>query len=73
MNTSPAEVSEPFQCGHRRCFAARYFATRPVIAKALSRWGHVLLPMVLITVGLLILLVDGAFSVVRAWSDPPRG
>lgn len=35
--------------------AGRFFATRPVIAAALSRWGHVLLPVVLIGIGLLIL------------------
>ncbi|WIM92529.1 cadmium resistance transporter [Actinoplanes oblitus] len=35
--------------------AGRFFATRPVIAEALSRWGHVLLPVVLIGIGLLIL------------------
>jgi cadmium resistance protein CadD (predicted permease) len=33
----------------------RFFATRPVIARALERWGHILLPVVLIGVGLLIL------------------
>lgn len=35
--------------------AGRFLATRPVIAKALSRWGHILLPIVLIALGLLIL------------------
>ncbi|GAA0907564.1 cadmium resistance transporter [Virgisporangium aurantiacum] len=44
------------------CAAGRYFATRPVIAKALSRWGHVLLPVVLIGIGLLILIEGGAFG-----------
>ncbi|MEV7541158.1 cadmium resistance transporter [Streptomyces sp. NPDC089915] len=44
------------------CLAGRYFATRPVIAKALARWGHVLLPLVLITIGLLILVEGGAFG-----------
>ncbi|UFQ99849.1 cadmium resistance transporter [Streptomyces sp. Go40/10] len=44
------------------CFAGRFFATRPVIAKALSRWGHILLPLVLITIGLLILIEGGAFG-----------
>lgn len=44
------------------CFAGRFFATRPVIARALSRWGHVLLPLVLITIGLLILVEGGAFG-----------
>ncbi|MFI1499959.1 cadmium resistance transporter [Streptomyces platensis] len=38
------------------CLAGRYFATRPVIAKALARWCHILLPLVLIAVGLLILI-----------------
>ena len=44
------------------CAAARFFATRPVIAKALSRWGHILLPLVLIAVGLLILIEGRAFG-----------
>jgi len=35
--------------------AGRYFATRPVIAAALGRWGHIVLPVVLIGIGLLIL------------------
>jgi cadmium resistance protein CadD (predicted permease) len=44
------------------CAAGRYFATRPVIARALSRWGHVLLPVVLIGIGVLILIEGGAFG-----------
>ena len=44
------------------CAAGRYFATRPVVAKALSRWGHILLPVVLIAIGLLILMEGGAFG-----------
>ncbi|MFB7256146.1 cadmium resistance transporter [Streptomyces nojiriensis] len=44
------------------CFAGKFFATRPVIAKALARWGHVLLPAVLIAIGLLILIEGGAFG-----------
>ncbi|WP_328967444.1 cadmium resistance transporter [Streptomyces sp. NBC_00239] len=44
------------------CFAGRFFATRPVIAKALGRWGHILLPLVLISIGLLILIEGGAFG-----------
>ncbi|AGL18054.1 quaternary amine transporter [Actinoplanes sp. N902-109] len=42
--------------------AGRFFATRPVIAAVLSRWGHVLLPVVLIGLGLLILVEGGAFG-----------
>nr|WP_269810006.1 cadmium resistance transporter [Kineosporia rhizophila] len=42
--------------------AGRYFATRPAIAQALSRWGHILLPIVLIGIGVLILAEGGAFG-----------
>ncbi|MFI5735810.1 cadmium resistance transporter [Kribbella sp. NPDC051587] len=42
--------------------AGRYFATRPAIAKALARWGHILLPVVLIGIGLLILVEGKAFG-----------
>ncbi|MEV7595075.1 cadmium resistance transporter [Streptomyces sp. NPDC089922] len=42
--------------------AGRCFATRPVIAEVLARWGHVLLPVVLIGIGLLILVEGGAFG-----------
>ncbi|GAA2618682.1 cadmium resistance transporter [Dactylosporangium fulvum] len=38
------------------CAAGRFFATRPVVARTLSRWGHVLLPVVLIGIGLLMLI-----------------
>ncbi|TMR21521.1 cadmium transporter [Nonomuraea turkmeniaca] len=44
------------------CAAGRFFATRPVIARALSRWGHILLPIVLIGIGVLILIEGGAFG-----------
>ena len=37
------------------CALGRFFATRPVVARALARWGHVVLPVVLIGIGLLIL------------------
>lgn len=42
--------------------AGRYFATRAVVARALSRWGHVLMPVVLIGLGLVILVEGGAFG-----------
>lgn len=45
------------------CAAGRFFATRPVIARALSQWGHILLPLVLIAIGSLILIEGGAFGV----------
>ncbi|MFJ9710191.1 cadmium resistance transporter [Streptomyces sp. NPDC101234] len=44
------------------CFAGRFFATRPVIAETLARWGHILLPLVLVAIGLLILVEGGAFG-----------
>ncbi|MFB7307681.1 hypothetical protein [Streptomyces sp. NPDC056192] len=34
----------------------------PGLAKALARWGHILLPLVLIAIGLLILVEGGAFG-----------
>ncbi|QRP48426.1 cadmium resistance transporter [Amycolatopsis sp. FDAARGOS 1241] len=42
--------------------AGRHFATRPAIATALARGGHLLLPAVLIGIGLLILVEGGAFD-----------
>jgi cadmium resistance protein CadD (predicted permease) len=44
------------------CAAGRFLATRPLIARALARWGHLLLPVVLIGIGLLILVGGGAFG-----------
>ncbi|HEY0637194.1 MAG TPA: cadmium resistance transporter [Pseudonocardiaceae bacterium] len=40
------------------CAAGRYLATRPPVARALTRWGHLALPVVLIAIGVLI-LADG--------------
>ncbi|MEV6925598.1 cadmium resistance transporter [Dactylosporangium sp. NPDC051485] len=42
--------------------AGRHLATHPVITRTLSRWGHILLPVVLIGIGLLILIRGGAFG-----------
>jgi cadmium resistance protein CadD (predicted permease) len=44
------------------CFLGHYLATRPIIARALSRWGHIILPVVLIAIGTLILIEGGAFG-----------
>ncbi|KOX23223.1 cadmium transporter [Saccharothrix sp. NRRL B-16348] len=44
------------------CAVGRFFATRPVIARALARWNHIVLPVVLIGIGLLILVEGGAFG-----------
>lgn len=44
------------------CLAGRFFTTRPMIARALSRWGHIVLPAALVGIGLLILIRGGAFG-----------
>lgn len=44
------------------CLAGRFFASRPLIARALARWGHIILPIVLIGLGALILVEGGAFG-----------
>ncbi|EIV92489.1 cadmium resistance transporter [Frankia sp. QA3] len=44
------------------CAAGWFLATRPVVAKTLSRRGRILLPLVLIAIGLLILIEGGAFG-----------
>ncbi|WP_211177349.1 cadmium resistance transporter [Pseudonocardia acidicola] len=44
------------------CAVGRGLATRPVIARSLSRWGHVVVPVVLIGVGLAILVEGGVFG-----------
>ncbi|SEP53347.1 cadmium resistance transporter [Amycolatopsis saalfeldensis] len=44
------------------CALGRLFARRPLIARALARWGHILLPVVLIGIGLVILIEGSAFG-----------
>jgi cadmium resistance protein CadD (predicted permease) len=44
------------------CVVGWYFASRPATARVLSRWGHLLLPVVLIAVGLRVLIKGGAFG-----------
>jgi len=44
------------------CALGRFLAGRAVVALALSRWGHVLLPVVLVGIGVLILVEGGAFG-----------
>ncbi|ORA31992.1 cadmium resistance transporter [Mycobacterium aquaticum] len=44
------------------CVAGRYLASRPAIATVLSRWGHIILPVVLIGIGLRILAEGKAFG-----------
>jgi cadmium resistance protein CadD (predicted permease) len=44
------------------CAAGWFVATRPAIARVISRWGHILHPLVLITIGLFILIQGHAFG-----------
>ena len=44
------------------CVAGWYLATRPVIAKALTRWNHIVPPVVLIAIGTAILIEGRAFG-----------
>ena len=44
------------------CAAGRFAATRPVVARVTSRWGHILHPLALIALGLFILIRGGAFG-----------
>jgi cadmium resistance protein CadD (predicted permease) len=44
------------------CALGWFLAGRAVVARALSRWGHVLLPVVLVGIGVLILAEGGAFG-----------
>jgi cadmium resistance protein CadD (predicted permease) len=44
------------------CVLGWCLATRPVVARLLARWGHVVLPVVLIAIGLVIIIEGGAFG-----------
>ena len=44
------------------CVVGRAVAGHPVVARALDRWGHVLLPVVLVALGVVILVEGGAFG-----------
>jgi cadmium resistance protein CadD (predicted permease) len=44
------------------CTIGWFLAGHPAIAEVLSRWGHIILPAVLIAIGLVILIEGGAFG-----------
>jgi cadmium resistance protein CadD (predicted permease) len=44
------------------CAVGWYIATRPAVTKVLSRWGHILFPVILIGIGVVILVQGGAFG-----------
>jgi cadmium resistance protein CadD (predicted permease) len=49
------------------CFAAWWLVRRTVLGKPLRRYGHVLLPFILIGLGLLIIYRSGAFRLAASW------
>lgn len=44
------------------CVIGLFLTTRPVVARTFVRWGHVLMPVVLIGIGAVILVEGGAFG-----------
>ena len=44
------------------CMMGRYLASRPVIARQLEKFGHIIMPVVLLLLGLFILIESGTFS-----------
>ncbi|MTD43654.1 cadmium transporter [Conexibacter sp. W3-3-2] len=44
------------------CIVGRAVAARPLVARGLARWGHILLPIVLCVIGGSILIHGGAFG-----------
>lgn len=44
------------------CLAGRYLSSHPAIAKVISKYGHILTPVVLVLLGLYILYESGSFS-----------
>lgn len=44
------------------CAAGAWLTSRPVVARTLTRWGDVLLPLVLVAIGLVILVEGGVLG-----------
>jgi cadmium resistance protein CadD (predicted permease) len=49
------------------CFAAWWLVRRTALGKPLRRYGHVVLPFILIGLGLLIIYRSGAFRLAASW------
>lgn len=47
------------------CMAGKYLANHPLIAKQLSRYGHLVTPIVLISLGIFILVESNVFSLLH--------
>lgn len=45
--------------------AAKYLTTHPVITKVISKYGHIITPLVLILLGLFILKENGSFDLLK--------
>lgn len=45
------------------CYIGYRLARRPVVARAIAKWGHVIMPVTLIAIGLIILIAGGAFGI----------
>jgi cadmium resistance protein CadD (predicted permease) len=43
------------------CLGGRYLATHPLIGKQLDKYGHILMPIVLILLGIVIMVESGTF------------
>jgi cadmium resistance protein CadD (predicted permease) len=50
------------------CFAAWWLVRHTILGKPLRRYGHVILPFILIGLGLLILYRSGAFRLATRWA-----
>ena len=44
------------------CAGGWFLATRPLAARVLGRWGHLILPVVLVGIGVVILVEGDAFG-----------
>jgi cadmium resistance protein CadD (predicted permease) len=44
------------------CITAKYLAHHPLLAKSLSRYGHIIMPIVLLALGIFILYESDSFS-----------
>ncbi|HWA33794.1 MAG TPA: cadmium resistance transporter, partial [Cyclobacteriaceae bacterium] len=47
------------------CELARFLASRPIVAKTLSTYGHFIMPVVLLLLGVFILIESDSFSLLR--------
>jgi len=46
------------------CLLAKYLASHPLIARQLSRYGHIIMPVVLLTLGIYILAESNSLSLI---------